>query len=140
MGAVKTGDTKKWVNLDLSTNHISWAAILDWYYHALPVRNAGAEGTETVDLVGPLCNSDELGRHRKMPPLQRGDFVALLDTGGYCESSAARYTAQRLPATVLVTGDTADVISDREEFRDAAGRFRVPPHLLAGSFAPQAGE
>jgi diaminopimelate decarboxylase len=41
---------------------------------------------------------------------------------------------------VLVTGDTADVISDREEFRDAAGRFRVPPHLLAGSFAPQAGE
>ena len=140
VGAIKTGDTKKWVNLDLSTNHISWAAILDWYYHALPVRNAGAEGTETVDLVGPLCNSDELGRHRKMPPLQRGDFVAFLDTGGYCESSAARYNAQRLPATVLVTGDTADVISDREEFRDAAGRFRVPPHLLAGSFAPQAGE
>ena len=137
---MKTGDHKKWVNLDLSTNHLSWAAILDWYYHAVPVRDAAAEGTETVDLVGPLCNSDELGRHRQMPPLERGDYVAFLDTGGYVESSAARYNAQRLPATVLVTGDTADLITDREELRDAAGRFRVPPHLLAGSFAPDAGE
>mgnify|MGYP001430389773 FL=1 len=38
VGAVKQGDRKKWVNLDLSTNHLSWAAILDWYYHAVPVE------------------------------------------------------------------------------------------------------
>ena len=32
--------------------------------------------------------------------LKRGDHVAFLDAGGYCESSAARYNAQLLPATV----------------------------------------
>ncbi|MFC3712925.1 diaminopimelate decarboxylase family protein [Sphingoaurantiacus capsulatus] len=136
VGAVKTGATRKWVNLDISTNHLSWAAVLDWYYHAVPVVDARAEGTETVDLVGSLCNSDEVGPHRKMPALERGDLVAFLDTGGYTESSAARYNAQLLPATVLVTGARAEVTTEREQMKDVAGRFRVPAHLLAASFAP----
>jgi diaminopimelate decarboxylase len=133
--AVMARAAKKWVNLDISTNHLSWAAVLDWYYHAVPVVNAGAEPSEVVDLVGSLCNSDEIGPHRKMPPLQRGDLVAFLDAGGYTESSAARYNAQLLPATVLVTGDRAAIITEREQLKDVAGRFCVPPHLLAGSFA-----
>lgn len=137
VGAVKQGDKKKWANLDLSTNHLSWSAVLDWYYHALPVVNAAAERSETVDLVGPLCNSDELGPKAKMPPLDRGDLVAFLDTGGYTESCAARYNAQLLPATVLVRGSDAEITTEREQLKDVAGRFRVPPRLLAGSFARQ---
>lgn len=135
VGAVKRGATKTWVNLDLSTNHLSWASVLDWYYHAVPVADAGAEPTGVVDLVGPLCNSDEVGPHRKMPDLERGDFVAFLDAGGYTESSAARYNAQLLPATVLVAGDSAEITTEREQLRDVAGRFKVPPRLLAASFA-----
>lgn len=134
VGAIKQGEKKKWVNLDLSTNHLSWASALDWYYHAVAVRGTAREATETVDLVGPLCNSDELGTQRKMPPLARGDFVAFLDAGGYTESSAARYNAQLLPETVLVANGMAEVITVREQWRDVAGRFRVPPRLLAGSF------
>jgi diaminopimelate decarboxylase len=137
VGALKVGANKKWVNLDLSTNHLSWAAVLDWYYHAVPVKNAGAEATEVVDLVGPLCNSDEVGSHRRMPSLKRGDFVAFLDAGGYTESSAARYNAQLLPATVLVSGMQAEIITEREQLKDVAGRFRVPPRLLASSFTPK---
>jgi diaminopimelate decarboxylase len=137
VGAIKRGATKKWVNLDISTNHLSWAAVLDWYYHAVPVRDAGAEPTETVDLVGSLCNSDELGQHRRLPPLARGDLVAFLDTGGYTESCAARYNAQLLPACVLVSGNSAEIITEREELREMIGRFRVPPRLLAESFAQQ---
>jgi diaminopimelate decarboxylase len=136
VGAVKQGDKKKWVNLDLSTNHLPWAAVLDWYYHAVPVVNAGVKDSEVVDLVGPLCNSDEVGAKRNMPPLKRGDLVAFLDTGGYTESCAARYNAQLLPATILIQGDQADIITEREQLKDIAGRFRVPPRLLARSFAP----
>ena len=135
VGAVKKGEKKTWVNMDLSTNHLSWAAILDWYYHAVPVVDAGAAGTETVDLVGPLCNSDEVGPHRTMPTLKRGDYVAFLDAGGYTESCAARYNAQLLPASIIVAGDQADVITEREQLKDIAGRFRVPARLLAASFA-----
>lgn len=134
VGAVKRG-AKTWVNLDLSTNHLSWAAVLDWYYHAVRVRGAAEPASQTVDLVGPLCNSDELGTQRAMPALARGDLVAFLDAGGYTESAAARYNAQLLPATVLVSGSSHAIITEREQLKDVAGRFRVPPHLLAASFA-----
>ena len=70
-----------------------------------------------------------------MPPLKRGDYVAFLDAGGYTESCAARYNAQLLPASVLVSGDRAEIITEREQLKDIAGRFRVPPRLLAASFA-----
>jgi diaminopimelate decarboxylase len=135
VGAIKQGDHKKWVNMDLSTNHLSWAAVLDWYYHAVPVAGAARASTELVDLVGPLCNSDEVGAHRRMPQLARGDYVAFLDTGGYTESCAARYNAQLLPAAILVRGDRAEITTEREQLKDIAGRFRVPPRLLAASFA-----
>jgi diaminopimelate decarboxylase len=135
VGAVKEGDKKKWVNLDLSTNHLSWAAILDWYYHAVPVENANRDASETVDIVGPLCNSDEIGKHRKMPPLVRGEHIAFLDAGGYVESQAARYNAQCLPATVLVYNGLSEITTEREQLRDVSGRFRVPPRLLAQSFS-----
>ena len=79
--------------MDLSTNHLSWAAVLDWYYHADPVTGADRAPSELVDLVGPPCNSDEVGSHRQMPPLARSDCVAFLDAGGYTESCAARYNA-----------------------------------------------
>jgi diaminopimelate decarboxylase len=72
-----------------------------------------------------------------MPPLKRGDYVAFLDTGGYTEPCAARYNAQLLPASVLVCGDQAEITTEREELRDIIGRFRVPPRLLANSFAPE---
>jgi diaminopimelate decarboxylase len=139
VGAVKQGEKKEWVNLDISTNHLPWAAALDWYYHSVPVVNADAKATKEVDLVGSLCNSDEVGAKRMMPPLKRGDLVAFLDTGGYTESCAARYNAQLLPATVLVNGEDAEIITEREQLKDVAGRFRVPSRLLAGSFAVAAG-
>ena len=84
-----------------------------------------------------MCNSDELGPKAQMPGLNRGDLVAFLDTGGYTESCAARYNAQLLPAMIVVCGDQADITTEREQLKDIAGRFRVPPRLLAGSFANQ---
>jgi diaminopimelate decarboxylase len=72
-----------------------------------------------------------------MPALKRGDYVGFLDTGGYTEPCAARYNAQLLPASVLVCGNQAEITTEREELRDIIGRFRVPPRLLANSFAPE---
>ena len=78
--------------------------------------------------------SGEFGWPREVPSLVRGDLIALLDTGGYAESQSANFNAQCRPATVLVSGDKADIITERERLEDVMGRFRVPPHLLAQSF------
>ena len=36
-----------------------------------------------VSVVGPTCVIDLLGEHRSLPPLDRGDLLAVLDVGGY---------------------------------------------------------
>ena len=50
--------------------------------------------------------------------------------GCYAESLSANFNAQCRPATVLVSGTQADVITERERLDDVMGRFRVPPRLL----------
>jgi diaminopimelate decarboxylase len=135
VGAVKTWpDHKTWVNVDASQNHLPNILSANWYYHAVCATNADPDPSQTrpVDLVGPLCTFDVMGAGRPMPTLHRGDVVAFLDTGAYGETKAALFNAQPRPATVLVSGDRADVITERETLQDVLGRFRIPPRLLAG--------
>ena len=59
-----------------------------------------------------------------------GDVVAFLDAGAYGETKAATFNAQPRPATVLVNGASADVITERETVWDVIGRYRIPPRFL----------
>jgi diaminopimelate decarboxylase len=106
-------DERTWVSLDVSQNLVPAAA------------------APPVDLVGPLCSFDFLGQERALPPVSRGDVVALLDTGAYCESKSLQFNALPRPATVLVSGSTVDVISERETIADVTARMRVPERLRA---------
>ncbi|MDQ6673513.1 MAG: diaminopimelate decarboxylase [Chloroflexota bacterium] len=125
---------KTWVNVDASQNHLPNILSANWYYHAVAVADADPDPAklEEVDLVGPLCTFDVMGAGRAMPRLKRGDLVAFLDTGAYGETKAALFNAQPRPATVLVNGEQADVITERETLQDILGRFRIPPRLLTG--------
>jgi diaminopimelate decarboxylase len=133
VGIVKTwDDVKTWVNVDASQNHLPNILSAAWYYHAVAAANADppAESLRTVDLVGPLCTFDVMGADRQLPPLERGDVVAFLDTGAYGETKAATFNAQPRPATVLVANGQAHVITERETVEEVIGRYRVPAHLL----------
>jgi diaminopimelate decarboxylase len=133
VGTVKTWPgNKTWVNVDASQNHLPNILTANWYYHAVAAANADPHPAELgeVDLVGPLCTFDVMGAARCMPALRRGDVVAFLDTGAYGETKAATFNAQPRPATVLVSGERAEVITERETLRDVIGRYRVPPRLL----------
>jgi diaminopimelate decarboxylase len=69
-----------------------------------PVRTGQAEGDE-VEVDGPICEStDRLGRHR-LPPLRRGDLVAIADAGAYAASLSSTYNGRRAARQVLVEAD-----------------------------------
>ena len=45
--------------------------------------------SETVDLAGPLCTPlDVLGKNQMLPPLEAGDWVAVLQSGAYGASAS----------------------------------------------------
>jgi diaminopimelate decarboxylase len=76
-------------------------------------------GLEQADVVGPICeSSDFLAQDRALPPVARGDLLAVFTAGAYGMSMASRYNSHPLPAEVLVDGDRATVIRRRETFQD----------------------
>ena len=134
VGAVKEcPGYKKWVHVDLSTNHLPRAGTTV-YNHIVLANNAEAGATQTVDVVGPLCIADILGHGRELPDVARNDLLASLDTGAYCESVSSNYNAELRAATVLVAGNSAEVVTERERLSDVMGRFKVPARLIATSF------
>jgi diaminopimelate decarboxylase len=51
---------------------------------------------------GPICEStDSLGTH-DLPPLRRGDLVAIADAGAYAASQSSAYNGRPRPAQILV--------------------------------------
>jgi diaminopimelate decarboxylase len=71
-------------------------------------------------VAGPICEStDFLGRERSLPPLARGDLLAILDAGAYGMSMASHYNTHPRPAEVWVDEEGAvEVIRRRETVAD----------------------
>jgi diaminopimelate decarboxylase len=55
----------------------------------------------------------------------------MLDTGAYQEVSMSNFNAMPRPATVLVTGDRAEIIRRAETEEDVFRRDLIPVHLRA---------
>jgi diaminopimelate decarboxylase len=85
--------------------------------HTPPRRDERLDlpGLEMVDVVGPICESgDFLAEGRLIPPVARGDLLAVFTAGAYGMSMASNYNSHPLPAEVLVTGDSARIIRPRQ--------------------------
>ncbi len=66
---------------------------------------AGASALEPARVEGPICEStDHLGEHL-LPPLRRGDLVAIRDAGAYSASLASTYNGRPRPAQVIAEPD-----------------------------------
>ncbi len=91
-------------------------------------------GLEPCDVVGPICeSSDFLAQNRPLPPVARGDILAVFGAGAYGMSMASRYNSHPLPAEVLVDGDRASIVRTRESYDDLVARELVPVDLAMGS-------
>lgn len=76
-------------------------------------------GLAPVDVVGPICETgDFLALDRPLPPMVRGDRLAVFSAGAYGMSMASRYNSMPLPAEVMVDGDAWRVIRRREQYED----------------------
>ena len=76
-------------------------------------------GLDQVDIVGPICESgDFLAQDRKIPPLARGDLIAVFSAGAYGSVMASRYNSSPLPAEVLVDDNQIKLIRKRETYQD----------------------
>ena len=69
---------------------------------AIAARTGPDEVIAPTRVEGPICEStDALGTH-DLPPLRRGDLVAIADAGAYAASQRSRYNGRPLVPHVLV--------------------------------------
>jgi len=127
----KTGGEKKFVIVDAGMNDLIRPTLYESYHHIWPVKpdakNIPAQRSrsfepfngETVDVVGPICESgDYLAKARALPPTQRGDLLAVFTAGAYGFAMSSNYNNRPRAPEVLVDGDTFKIIRRRETLED----------------------
>ncbi len=115
----KTNNSKKFVIVDAAMNDLLRPSLYNAFHEIVPVQGQKDAATETVDLVGPVCETgDFFARGREIPVLAEGDLVAILDVGAYGMALSSNYNTRPRAAEVLVDGKTARVIRRRESVQD----------------------
>jgi diaminopimelate decarboxylase len=86
-----------------------------------PIGDGTRRGASPAAVHGPICEStDDLGMH-DLPPLRRGDLVAIRDAGAYAASLASTYNGRPRPPQVLLEPDGRLVLGRRRGTVGALG-------------------
>ncbi len=117
---LKPGEQKNFCIVDAAMNDLPRPALYQAFHRIVPLTESlvGDQPTATYDVVGPVCESgDWLGRDRELA-VQPGELLAVLSAGAYCMSMASNYNTRPRAAELLVDGDQARVIRQREAVTD----------------------
>ncbi|KAB2902975.1 MAG: diaminopimelate decarboxylase [Burkholderiaceae bacterium] len=119
---LKPGEQKNFCIVDAAMNDLPRPAMYQAFHGIVPVRGPATASATTYDVVGPVCESgDWIGRDRSLA-VQPGEYLAVLSAGAYCASMASNYNTRGRAAEVLVDGDQARLVRERES---AADTFRT---------------
>lgn len=112
--------------------HFIWPArVARMHVPAKREQEMDLPGLDLCDVVGPICeSSDFLAKDRRLPPLVRGDLLAVFSAGAYGMVMASHYNSHPLPAEVLVSGSRATTVRSRETYDDLVNREREATLLL----------
>jgi diaminopimelate decarboxylase len=100
----RDGESRRFIVLAAGMNDLIRPALYDASHRILPVR-ARPGGPEPATVVGPVCESaDVFEREAMLPPLERGDPVALLDAGAYGAVMSSNYNGRGRLAELTVSG------------------------------------
>ncbi len=114
----KMSEGKTFIVVDAGMNDLLRPSLYNAHHQIVPVSLNGAKH-ETVDVVGPLCESgDFLAVDRMLPRVQRGDYLAVMCAGAYGYALASNYIARPRPAETLIDGNDTMIIREREVIED----------------------
>ena len=114
---LKPGEQKNFCVVDAAMNDLPRPAMYQAHHGIVPV--APRKGATTCyEVVGPVCESGDWLGHDRDLNVQQGDLVAVLSAGAYCMAMASNYNTRGRAAEVLVDGDTARLIRQRETAAD----------------------
>ncbi len=123
----KDTGAKRFVVVDAAMNDLIRPAIYNAYHEIRPVAEPDGAGRETVDVVGPICESgDFLARDRELPRVEEGALLAVMSAGAYGFVMSSNYNDRPRAAEVLVDGDRYAIVRRRETYEDLVAGETLP--------------
>ena len=127
----KESGGKHFVIQDAAMNDLIRPTLYDSFHRIWPVAPAAGfpappedyeaeiPGTMKNDVVGPVCeSSDYLAKDRRLPPMKRGELLAVFSAGAYGMAMSSNYNGRCRAAEVLVDGQASRLIRRRETYED----------------------
>jgi diaminopimelate decarboxylase len=103
------------------------------YHHLLSANGASAPATDVYTVVGPICTpGDTLYWAARMPRLEPGDAVLIMDAGAYFVPFSTSFSFPRAPIVLVDRGEVtllrrAETFEDLVEFDRLAGTTARAP-------------
>jgi diaminopimelate decarboxylase len=126
VNTVKTTPYKKFVGVDAGFNTLVRPTMYGSYHPILVANKLEAADKETYDVVGPICESgDALAKDRKLPQVEEGDLLAVLNAGAYGYSMSSQYNSRPRAAEVMIHQGKAIVVREREQLANLMSGQRM---------------
>ncbi|GAB3630083.1 diaminopimelate decarboxylase [Pandoraea terrae] len=124
---LKPGETKNFAIVDAAMNDLARPAMYEAYHGIVPVTQRDSGDSTVYDVVGPVCESgDWLGRDRALN-VEAGDLLAIHSAGAYGFTMSSNYNTRPRAAEVMVDGDVAHLVRERETVESLFAGERLLP-------------
>lgn len=123
---LKHGEEKNFAVVDAAMNDLMRPALYDAWHDIVPVQQGNDAGTE-YEIVGPVCESGDFLGHGRRLAVGAGDLLAILSAGAYGMAMSSNYNTRPRAAEVVVDGDKAFVVRERESIAQLFAGERVLP-------------
>jgi diaminopimelate decarboxylase len=124
--ALKPGAAKNFCIVDAAMNDLMRPAMYQAWMGIVPATLRDGAPV-TYDVVGPVCESGDWLGHDRALAVHAGDVLAVLSAGAYGMSMASNYNSRPRAAEVMVEGDQAWLIREREQVSELFRGERLLP-------------
>ena len=107
---------RTYIGVDACMSALMRPALYGAYHHIEVLGKEGSGVTETVDVVGSLCeNNDKFAVQRTLPKIADGDLLIIQDTGAHGHAMGFNYNGKMRPQELLLRQDGSVALIRREE-------------------------
>ena len=97
---------KEYIGVDACAVNLMRPAMYGSYHHITVLGKEDVPCTETYDIVGSLCeNNDKFAIDRKLPKIDKGDYLVIHDTGAHGFAMGYSYNGKLKSAELLLQED-----------------------------------
>ena len=111
---LKATPEREFAVVDAAMNDLLRPSLYQAVQEIIPVESGGQGPDKVYDVVGPVCETgDFLGKDRRLR-LAPDDLLAVRSSGAYGFSMSSNYNSRPRAAEVMVNGEQAHLVRERE--------------------------